>query len=183
MKEQILNAAYDQVLWFILIPSAVIYTALIFLTFLSMDSDIDSDFDSDGEFGSLDMILSFRNAIYFMFGYSGGTLIAIQNGLSTMASTIIGLSVGILLVAITVGLMFLMYKLREENRPSYDGLVGKTAKTYLRIESGNGGKITLRHNGSQREMNATSDVNIPTGALVTIESVDNGIAHVIKQTN
>ncbi len=179
--------AYEQILWYVFVPSGVLYALLIIMTFSGLDADVDveSDFDADGDgnldFDGLASVLTFRNAVYFAFGYSGGTLIGLKNGCSGILSTFLGLGLGIALVAITVGIMYLMFKLRQENIPSNDGLVGKTARRYLRINAGQSGKITVNLNGSTRELLATASEDIPTGSTVIIESINNGVAHVVKQ--
>lgn len=177
--------SYEQILWYIAVPSGVIYFCLIIATFFGFDGDVDLDtdvdVDSDLDFDGLGSIFTFRNAVYFAFGYSGGALIGIDQGWTHIHSTFFGLMLGIILVCITIAMMYLMHKLTEDNTPSNDGLVGKTARTYLRIQPGNPGKITINLNGATRELIATSDVTIPTGATVVIEKIDNGVAHVVKQ--
>jgi len=171
---------YEQYLWYIMIPSGTIYALLIILTFVGGDIDVDVNLD-DG-IGGDDIIglFTFRNAIYFLFGYSAGTLIGINAGYTILSSTLLGVGIGMTLVIITVLLMFLMLKCNQINIPSYDGLIGKSAKVYLRVSPGANGKITVNVNGTQKEMYASSDIDIPSGATVKILSIDNGIA-VIEQ--
>lgn len=171
---------YEQILWYMFVPSGVIYVALILLTFIGGDIDVEVDLD-DG-IGTDDIIglFTIRNAVYFIFGYSGGGLIGITNGYSLLTSTIIGLSVGVILVLITTLLMFVMLKCNQINIPSYDGLVGKSAKVYLRINPTTNGKITVNVNGTQKEMYASSEIEILSGTTVRIISIDNGIA-VVEQ--
>ena len=137
---------------------------------------------TDTDFDGVGAIFTLRNAVYFAFGYSGGALIGIEQGLSHISSTFLGLGLGILLVAITLGFMYLMIRLAEDNIPTNEGLVGKTAKTYLVIKPGQSGKITININGATRELTATSNEEISTGSTVVIESIDNGVAHVVKQS-
>lgn len=180
-----MSYSYEQILWCIAVPSGVIYFCLIIATFLGfggdIDLDTDVDVDSDFDFDGLGSIFTFRNAVYFAFGYSGGALIGIDQGWSHTHSTLFGFILGIILVCITIAIMYLMHRLSDNNIPTNDGLVGKTARTYLRIQPGNPGKITVNLNGSTRELIATSDETISTGTIVIIEKIDNGVAHVVKQ--
>ena len=169
---------YEQILWYMLVPSGVIYACLILMTFITGDVDLEMDLNDGFDIDDIVGIFTLRNAIYFVFGYSSGTLIALDSNYTVFSSTICGVSLGLALVAITTALMFLMLKCNQINIPSYNGLVGNSAKVYLRIGPNTNGKITVNVNGSQKEMYAASDTDIPSGATVKIISIDNGIATV-----
>lgn len=178
MTEQI----FTNVLWFIALPSTLIFLLMVFLTFMGIDgTDVDVDFNGDMEINDGSDIanppvhvFTLKNMIGFLMGLGWGGLMAFKElHQSEFISILIGVGIGLVIVALNVLSFFLMAKLNAPNTVNMKSLIGQVGTVYLTIPiSGTNkmGKVTVTFNGALRELNAVTidDSPIPMGYGVEI---------------
>ncbi len=161
---------------------------LVFLLLLSilggldLDIDIGADVDVDGggDAGIIKGILTFISV--------GSWVIKII--LEFDKNPVYAFSIGIVAGIIAVFLLNLMLKLLLKNQENVnwqaEDAIAKEAKVYLKIPADAGyGVIKVDINGVYREIKAitTNQEEIPTGMLVVIDDVVDGMATVSKLKN
>lgn len=166
-------------LWFVAIPTSLIFIVQTIMTFMGGDTTDGLSADFDGDFNVVDtpfQLFSLRNLINFLLGFS-------WTGISLYTS--IPNKLLLLFVALVVGgfFVFLFFiiikqimKLAEDNSFKYESTLNKTAEVYLSIpEKKTGkGKIMISINGSYHELDAmTENKRIETGAVVKIVKIEN----------
>lgn len=178
MTEQI----FTNVLWFIALPSTFIFLLMVVLTFMGIDgTDVDVDFNGDMEINDgSDIsnvpvhIFTLKNMIGFLMGLGWGGLMAFKElHQSEFISILIGVGIGLVIVALNVLSFFLMAKLNAPNTVNMKSLIGQVGTVYLTIPSSGTnkmGKVTVTFNGALRELNAVTidDSPIPMGYGVEI---------------
>ncbi|MEZ4903303.1 MAG: serine protease [Spirosomataceae bacterium] len=165
-------------LWYITLPTSIIFLLQTLLTFMGGDASdgLDADFDGDlshtsGPF----QLFTFRNLVNFLlgFGWTGiGFYSVIPNKMVLVAlSVVVGLGL--------VGLFFIIIKqiskLSQDNTMRIENAIGKTAQVYLVIPARQEGygKIHVSIQNTLRELNAITKNSqpIPTGASVKITEI------------
>ena len=163
----------QKIFWCVALASSIVFVIQTIMTFVGLDSDTDIDsggfdgVDADGISG----FFSLKNLVNFLLGYGWGG-IAFKN--------LIDSAVGLQLVAVAVGLVFVLgwvviirqvMKLGVDKTFRIDDAVGQVADVYLRIPAARGaaGKVMVSVNGSVHELEAFTEGNeIPTGAKAKI---------------
>lgn len=164
-------------LWYIAIPTSVIFLIQTILTFFGADASdgIDADFDSnlDGTDAPF-QLFSFRNLINFLLGFSW-TGISFYKFLTPLVLVLLSLLVGILFVWIFFLVIQQLQKLSEDNSFKISNTLNKTADVYLAIpekKSGKG-KIMISVKGSFHEIDAiTENQKIETGSVVKVVKIE-----------
>ncbi len=176
---------FEQILWYLFVPSALIYIVMIVMSFIGLEADVDVDVDTDGDVNGSDLleVFTFRNAVNFAFGYSSGALIAIKEfSTDEYIATMVGGCTGFGLVIITMGIFYLFKKFEEKVETDYNSLVQSEATVYLTIPSNSlgMGKINVSLQGTSKVLKAvTNGVELKTNSTVIIESItENGVATV-----
>ena len=167
-------------LWYIALPTSMIFLLQTVLTFLGSDSGdgVNADFDGNLEGAEAPFqLFTLRNLINFLLGFSW-TGITFYDSIPNypvliLISTLVGLGF--------VWLFFIIIKqitkLAEDNTFKLEDTLLKTATVYLSIpahKSGTG-KISISVKGSQKELSAiTSGDRIETGAAIKVVGVEGG---------
>lgn len=166
-------------LWYVAIPSSIIFLVQSILTFIGTDSfdGVEADFEGDLEGGDEPFqLFSFRNLINFLIGFSW-TGICFYSYIKNPTALIgISLAIGAGFVYVFFLTMKQIQKLAEDNTFQITSTLGKTAEVYLKIpENRSGkGKITISINGSYHELDAiTENDTIPTGSIVKVLKIEN----------
>ena len=166
-------------LWYIAIPSSILFIIQSVLTFIGSDAfdGVEADFEGDLEGGDEPFqLFSFRNLINFLIGFSW-TGICFNSYISnTTVLLILSLAIGIGFVYLFFLIMRQIQKLAEDNTFKLLSTIGKTAEVYLKIpENKSGkGKIMISVNGSYHELDAITEKDaIPTGSMVKVLKIEN----------
>jgi len=171
---------FEDVLWYIAVPTTVIFILQVIMTFMGMDGadGLDADFDGDietedGESGVF-QLFTLRNLISFLLGLSWGGLIGYKEiHFSMILSTLFGVVAGIIFVILQTSLFKIMVKLEQKNIPNLDNAIGKVGKIYLPIIPNETGKVSVEVNGSFKVLDARSNstYTLKTGLLVKVDSL------------
>jgi hypothetical protein len=161
-------------LWYIAIPTSIIFLIQTIMTFIGADGGdgIDAEFDTDLDHGdSHFQIFSFRNLINFLLGFSW-TGISFFNRIPNALLVIVSLAVGGLFIYMFFVIIRELQKLAEDNSFTYEETLNKSADVYLTIparKSGKG-KILISVRGSVRELDAMTEneERITTGSVVKV---------------
>ncbi len=181
MTEQI----FQQTLWYITVPSTIIFAILTIATFIGMDATdgIEADFEGDlgEESHSSVQLFSLRNLISFLMGLGWGSLMAYTElGQPQHFSILIGTVIGLFMIAINLLLIFFTSKLHAPNIVDLKTLIGKTGTVYLTVppQSKDGkmnklGSVSIVINGSLRQLLATTCDSKPlqSNSIVEVDSV------------
>lgn len=165
-------------LWYIAIPTSIIFLIQTIMTFIGADGadGIDSDFDGDLEHGdSHFQIFSFRNLINFLLGFSW-TGISFYNSIPNALLIVVSIAVGSLFIYMFFAIIKELQKLAEDNSFTFEETIGKSADVYLTIpalKSGKG-KIIISVRGSVHELDAMTNnaEKISTGSVVKVVRVE-----------
>lgn len=159
-------------LWYIAIPTSIIFTIQSIMTFIGGDASDGTEFDAqdlDGDHSG--HIFSLRNLINFLLGFSWAGIGFYNSIENRFLLLFIALNVGFGFVVMFFYLIKQLLKLNEDNTFNIKNVLLKTADVYLLIpaKGGGKGKIHISVNGSLHELDAisTSD-KIETGAVVRI---------------
>jgi hypothetical protein len=169
-----------RVLWYVAIPTSVIFLIQTIMTFIGADGadGIDADFDGDLDHGdSHFQVFSLRNLINFLLGFSW-TGISFYNRIPHTLLIVVSLAVGCLFIYMFFVIIRELQKLAEDNSFTFEETLGKSADVYLTIpalKSGKG-KIIISVRGSVHELDAMTNNadKIPTGAVVKVVRIEHG---------
>jgi hypothetical protein len=183
---------FEQVFWFITIPSTVFFLILLALTIFGGETDAGNDVttDVDGDFADGDSIpfqfLSLKNIVAFfaVFGWSG--IGFTSAGLPPWLVILLAIICGLLMMFLMAGLFYFMSKLAENGTLKMKNAVGKLGEVYLVIPASRGGmgKVQLNVQGSLRTLDAITDdtEKIPTSSIIQVlDVIDDQILLVKKQ--
>ena len=172
---------YMQILWMITLSASLIFIIQSILTFTGMDTDSgldvpDGGFDSSTDVGTFPFqLFTFRNFINFFLGF-GWTAIALEGKVSTVASIILSVLVGLALVAAIMYLFFLMSKMEQSGNIETASAVGCKGNVYLTIPGHRQGegKVQISIQGAIREFDATTEGDtLPNGTPIQVVAVLN----------
>ena len=164
-----------KIYWLVAIICSIIFTVVMIMAFVGGDAD---DIDADVEAGF--QFISFKNLIGFftIFGWSG--IACIDAGLSTPLTIIISVISGLLMMVIMATLFFFISKLTDSGTLNYKNALGAIGEVYLTVGADRSkiGKVTIRVQGSMRELDALTDSlsELKTGTIIKVVDVtSNGI--------
>lgn len=172
---------FMKILWGTAIATSLIFIIETIMTFIGIDHDVDTDFDSmDGSFdGDSSMNLyTFRNLVNFLLGMSWTAILLRGSVTSTTLLMIIAIIAGILLVAAVMWMFKWLNGMQQSgNIDVYKCAAGCQGKVYLTIpaERTGSGKVQITINGSVREYDALTDSDTPlkTGTPIRVlEALD-----------
>lgn len=159
-------------LWYIAIPTSIIFIIQSIMTFIGGDASDGTELDTndiDGDHSG--HIFSLRNLINFLLGFSWAGIGFYNSIENKFLLLFIALNVGFVFVVMFFYVIKQLLKLNEDNTFKIHNILSKTADVYLTIPAkGNGkGKIHISVNGSLHELDAMSNgEKIETGAVVKI---------------
>lgn len=181
---------FEQVFWYITIPSTVIFLILLVMTVIGGDTDTDVDTDIDSDIAAGDSIpfqfLSLKNIVAFfaVFGWSG--IGFIHAGMASWLVIMLATVCGLLMMLLMATLFYLMSRLAESGTLKMKNAIGKLGEVYLVIPAKRGGmgKVQLSIQGSVRTLDAITDEpeKIPTSSIIeVVDVIDDQILLVKKQ--
>jgi len=172
--------------WYIALPASLVFIVQTIMTFIGADASDGLEADFDGDFSGTEgpsQVFSFRNLINFLLGvsWSGITLWdSIDNKNILM---VVSFLVGIGFVMVFFLIIKQIVKLAEDNSFKIASTINKTGEVYLKIpgDKSGMGKVSISIKGSYKTLNAiTEGVEIPTGAIVTVVSVQDNNILIVK---
>ncbi len=106
---------------------------------IDVDTDVDFDHDGGGH------ILSVRSITAFLFGFGWTGALCLKSGLSIGLSILLAIAAGTVMLFIIVGLMRLVYGLKQDGTVNYRNAIGQIGTVYLTIPGGGSkaGKIEV----------------------------------------
>lgn len=185
---------FEQIFWFIALPSTVIFLVLLGMTIFGGDASDHVDVSTNVDAGLADgdsipfQFLSLKNIIAFftVMGWSG--IGFIHAGLAPWLVVLLSVICGLIMMFLMAALFYFMSKLAENGTLKMSNAVGKLGEVYLVIPASRRGmgKVQLNVQGSLRTLDAiTDDTNpIPTNSIIEVLGViDEQILLVKKQGN
>ena len=182
---------FMKILWCIAIATSLIFIIETVLTFIGIDSDVDTDFEiSDGSFetdASMNLY-TFRNLVNFLLGMSWTAILLKENIASKALLMVIAFAVGALLVAAVMYMFKWLAKMQQSgNIDIYKSAPGCQGNVYLTIpsERKGTGKVQITINGSVREYDAVtdSDADLKTGASIKVSEVLDASTLLVEEIN
>jgi membrane-bound ClpP family serine protease len=169
----------SEILLYISIISAILVVSLLILSILGLsDSEELSDFEPDsGDLGVVKSLLIFLTTGAWM------TRSMLDSGSNPLSAILIGVIAGGASVYILSKVFTWLLRNQESKDFDPNKFIGETATVYLTIKPNANGIIRVPILGTDRDMDAISDTEIPTGSLVkitdyvdekyTVELIDN----------
>lgn len=165
-------------LWYITLPTTLVFLIQTVLTFVGGDASDGLEADFDGDFSDASgpfQLFSFRNLIHFLLGFGWTGVGFYQTIPNKIVLTIVSLVVGLGLVGLFFVIMKQIRKLNQNNAMRIENAIGKTAEVYLTIpgQQNGQGKVHISIQKTLRELNAVTNQphSIPTGASVKVSGV------------
>jgi hypothetical protein len=174
-------------LWFVAIPTSLIFAIQSIMTFAGADAHdgLSADFDSDLHGGDTPFqLFTFRNLINFLLGFS-------WTGISFY--TVVDNRILLISLSFLVGVAFIVFffvvirqieRLAEDNTFRIASTLNKTGSVYLAIpEKKKGtGKVQVSVKGSLHELEAiTENDKIETSSTVRIIRIENNGLVVVER--
>lgn len=175
-----------RVFWYVALPTSVIFLIQTVMTFIGADAndgggaDFSGDLDGDTPF----QLLSLRNLINFLLGFSWGGISLWNLFENKTILVIVAFLIGTAFLFVFLFVMKQMTKLQEDNTVKITDALQKTGSVYLTVpENKSGiGKIQVSIRGSQREFQAvTQGESLHSGTVIrVIEILDDNLCLVEK---
>jgi hypothetical protein len=174
-------------LWFIAIPTSLIFLIQTVMTFAGVDSHegLNADFDSNLHGGDTPFqLFSFRNLINFLLGFSWSGISfheVIPNDILLIGVSFI---VGVLFVAAFFLIIRQIERLAEDNSFQITNSLNKTGSVYLTIPGMKKGmgKVQVSVNGAFHELDAiTENEKIESSTPVRIVRIENNNLVVVER--
>nr|WP_298901518.1 hypothetical protein [uncultured Psychroserpens sp.] len=180
---------FSQFFWIIALIGSLLFVFVIITTFAGIDGgddigDVDSDIDADTGIGF--QFITFKNLVGFftIFGWTG--IACLNAGMSKSVSVIIATVCGLIMMAIMAAMFFSMRKLADSGTLDYKNAIGAIGEIYLTVGANRTrmGKVSVRVQGSLRELEALSDslVELKSGALIKVVDVTSNGILIVEQT-
>lgn len=176
-----------RIMWFIAIPSSVIFIIQAIMTFIGADASDGIDADFDGDFDGSDapfQLFSFRNLVNFMMGFSWTGISFFTTIPNKTVLTLVSVVVGVAFVMLFFVIIQQIMRLTEDNSYKVSDTLNKTAEVYLTIpESKKGvGKILISVKGSVHELDAmTEGDKIESGSMVKVNKIENNSVLIVEK--
>jgi hypothetical protein len=179
----------EQFLWGLALFSTVFFLIQTVMTLVAgdLDADSDADFSGDGDMGGeghghagdhgdhgasfLGQYFTIRNMVAFFLGFSWGGLAFLEFDLATPVVVILATLVGLIFVAVVMGIMRGLAGLRHSGTLSLKNALGGTGTVSISIpgEQGGEGKVSLVIQGRLTDLNAvTAGPELRAGAAIRV---------------
>lgn len=171
--------SFSQFFWIIAGISSLIFVFVIITSFAGIDGGDDFD-DFETDIGIEFQFITFKNLIGFftIFGWIG--IAGINAGFSKPVTVITAFGCGLLMMVIMAAMFYAMKKLTDSGTLNYNNAINAIGEVYLTIGANRSrmGKVSVRVQGSLRELEALSDslTELKSGTLIkVIDVTSNGI--------
>ena len=167
----------QQIYWGIAIPSTIIFLLQTILTFMGGDShsDISTDAEIDSDHGIGFQFFTLKNFIAFFTIFSWTGIACLDSGFSYPKTILISLIAGLLMMTLMASIFYYFSKLTDSGTMSLKNAVGKIGEVYLTVGAsrGNIGKISIKVQGSLRELEAITDddEDLKMGTVIEVTDI------------
>ena len=181
---------FPKIYWFIALIASLFFVIIMVLTFVGGDTDglEDMDSDVDGDSGIGFQFITFKNLVGFftIFGWSG--IACLDEGFSNPITILISFICGLVMMSIMAAMFYYMGKLNDSGTLVYTNAINQIGEVYLTVQEKRTkiGKVSIRIQGSLRELDALTDSETPlkTGTVIKVKEVTpNGILIIEKLNN
>ncbi|WP_034060629.1 hypothetical protein [Lacinutrix jangbogonensis] len=169
--------SFAQFFWIIALVGSLIFVFVIITTFIGIDGG--DDFD-DLDVGIEFQFITFKNLVGFftIFGWIG--IAGINAEFPKPVTVITALGCGLLMMAIMAAMFYSMKKLTDSGTLDYKNALNAIGEVYLTIGANRSrmGKVSVRVQGTLRELDALSDAltELKSGTIIeVIDVTSNGI--------
>lgn len=173
---------FSKIYWLIALIGSLVFVFIMITSFMGMDGaddlDVDGDIDADGGIGF--QFITFKNLVGFftIFGWSG--IACLEAGFSKPLTIVISIFCGLVMMAIMAAMFYYMTKLNDSGTLNYKNALWEIGEVYLTVGANRSsmGKVSVRVQGTLRELEALSDSPIPLKSGTVVQVVDltsNGI--------
>jgi hypothetical protein len=175
-----------KVYWLVAIIGSLIFSVVMIMAFTGGDADDIGEMDADIDAGAGFHFISFKNLIGFftIFGWSG--IACIDAGLSKPLTVIISIICGLIMMSIMASLFYFISKLTDSGTLNYKNAIDAVGEVYLTIGADRSkiGKVTVRVQGSMRELDALTDslTELKSGTIITVVDVTSNGILIVDQT-
>jgi hypothetical protein len=174
--------------WLIAIIGSVVFTIVMILAFTSGDAgemgDIDTEIDADSGIGF--QFITFKNLVGFftILGWSG--IACLEAGFSKPLTIFISVFCGLLMMMIMAAMFYFMGKLSDSGTLNYKNAIDAIGEVYLTIGADRSkmGKVTVKIQGSMRELDALTDslTELKSGTIIKVVDVTTNGILIVDQT-
>ena len=177
----------ETTLWYIAVPSTILFVLIMLGSFIGLGDDVDVDTDTDlDDIDDVDggfPIFTFRNFLTFFTFFSWGGIVSLDAGVSPGWSIVVGTISGVIMVGIIMVMFLAFNKLRVDNTGKLSDTIGTSGTMYLGTNNGKG-KVNVVIKGAHRTEDAISKdgVEIKTGSHVKVVGVS-GTELIVEQVN
>lgn len=174
-------------LWYVALPTSLIFLLQTILTFVGSDSGdgINADFDGDLEGAEAPFqLFTLRNLINFLLGFSWTAITFYHSIANYTLLLLISAAVGLAFVWLFFFIIKQITKLAEDNTFKLEDALQKSGTVYLSIpgHKEGPGKISISVKGSQKELSAISlSERIETGASVRVIGIEGGNLLIVEK--
>lgn len=180
---------FSQFFWVIALSGSLIFVFVIITTFIGMDGGddfdgVDAEIESDAGIGF--QFITFKNLVGFftIFGWIG--IACINYGFSKPVSVIMALGCGFLMMSVMAAMFYGMKKLSDSGTLNYKNAINAIGEVYLTIGANRSkmGKVSVRVQGSLRELEALSDSfsELKSGTIIQVVDVTSNGILIVEQT-
>lgn len=135
---------YEKILFFLAVPSTIIFLFFTLFTLIGMgDLDLDHDSEYDDGIG----FFSIKTVSIFIMVFSWCSLFMINLNAELIISFIVSLALSITVIYHLRNLFTLLNSLKEEKTFDPTAMIGNTAKVVFSIKPGGKGKIEIEYPG------------------------------------
>lgn len=188
--------SFERIFWVIAFPSTAVFILQIMMTLMGLgdNGDIISDIqesidDMPGDSLDLDMdngagefldfkykfkLVTIRSVVVFFTIFAWTGIVATTSGISKIATIIIALISGFVMMYIVSYIYYFLTKFVEDGTMNTKNAINKEGLVYLTIPSGRkaSGKVEVVVQGALRLLDAVTDGDdIPTGSKVVVISI------------
>lgn len=170
--------------WLIALLGSFVFIIVVILAFIGGDADDIDDIESDTGIGF--QFISFKNLVGFftIFGWSG--VACIDADLPLPLTFIISTFSGLVMMTIMAAMFYFMQKLSDSGTLKYKNAIDAVGEVYLTIGANRSkmGKVTVRVQGSLRELDALTDAFEPlkSGTIIKVLDVTNNGILIVDRT-
>jgi hypothetical protein len=174
-------------LWFIALPTSLIFGIQTVMTFAGVDSHdgLSADFDSNLHGGDAPFqLFSFRNLINFLLGFSWTGISFYELVPDTILLIGLSLLVGGLFIVVFFLIIRQIERLAENNSFRIANTLNKTGSVYLTIPAKKQGvgKVQVSVNGAFHELDAiTENEKLESSALIRVVRIESNNLVVVER--
>lgn len=167
----------QQIYWGFAIPSTLLFIGQTLMTFFGaeMDADGGADFDVETDHGAGFQFFTLKNFVAFFTIFSWTGIACIDSGFDYGMTLVVSIIAGVLMMALMAAIFYYFSKLTDSGTMSIKNAIGKIGEVYLPVEAkrGNIGRVSIKVQGSLRELEAITDdsKDLPMGTVIEVTDV------------